>query len=126
MHLYINIPFVYTSLIKIFENLKEEELAHLCRSNVNILQDFRWKEVSEIPSSGRIDSVGYANLFTLVKNDLKASLKSHNYVEANQTLHLAFDLLSYDVLKNKSRSDGLSLDPTLTSVLDMFGLLSKY
>ena len=126
MHLYLNIPFVYSSLIEIFDNLQDKELSDLCRKNTDILQEYRWKQVQETPSSGQVDSTGFTNLLTLVKLDFKASLKSHNYVEAYKTLNLAFELLSHDAMHVTGQSDGLSLDPKLLSVLDMFELLSKY
>jgi hypothetical protein len=126
MHLYLNIPFVYSSLIQIFDNLQEKELSDLCRKNTDILQEYRWKQVQETPSGGQVNSTGFTNLLTLVKLDLEASLKSHNYVEAYKILNLAFELLSHDAMHETGQSDGLSLDPKLLSVLDMFELLSKY
>jgi hypothetical protein len=130
MHLYLNVPFVYFSLVKIFDILKEKEFVTLCRNTLKVLQEYRWKAVQEDNTDGRIDrgglTQGLANLLTLAKFDLEAALKSHNYLEARRLFTLTFELLTHESLKTTGRSGGLALDPTLLSVLEMFELLSKY
>ncbi|MFX0087654.1 MAG: hypothetical protein ACFFAU_18535 [Candidatus Hodarchaeota archaeon] len=130
MHLYINIPFVYSSLCEIFTALEENTLIHLCQRAINTLQKSRWNQVQNAPIDGQINqesiSMAFSNILTPAELDLSIALKTQNYVEGKMILTRVFELLEHDLINVTSSSEDLSLNPVLMSVLNMFGLLSKY
>jgi len=93
LNLYINIPYVYDSLIEIFEKIGDAHLSSLCQKNVETLRNARLKEVQLEPSSGKMDRNWYSNLLTLIKNDLEESMKAQDYTTAKERFFQAFELL---------------------------------
>lgn len=126
LHLFLNIPYVYDSLIDIFEQLEDESIVSLSQKNVETLRNARLKEVQLKPSSGKMDRNWYSNLLTLIKNDLEESMKAQDYIIAKERFNQAFELLDqYEVQVRDDRPDSLALDPLFLGIIDMFEVLTK-
>ena len=126
LHLLLNVPYVYASLIDIFEDLEDDSLISLCQTNVDILRDTRLKGVQLESSSGKMDRTWYANLLTLIKTDLGALMAAQEYLLAKERFFQAFELLDkYEISVRDDLSDGLALNPLFLGILDMFEKLTK-
>jgi len=126
LHLYINIPYVYDSMIEIFEKMGEDNIASLCQQNVEIFRKARLNKAQKVPSSGKEDREWYGNLLTLIEIEIEEFMKIRDYITAKKRFNQAFELLEPERVQKDDQGDGLALDPLLLSVIKMFELLTKH
>jgi hypothetical protein len=74
-----------------------------------------------------MDRNWYSNLLTLIKTDLKASMKAQEYLIVKERFFQALELLDQSKIQvQEVRSGDLGLDPLFLGIIDMFEVLTKY
>ena len=79
-----------------------------------------------MPSSGKEDRGWYGNLLTLIEIEIEEFMKIRDYITAKERFNQAFELLVPERVQKDDQGDGLALDPSLMSVIEMFELLTKH